>query len=295
MELGISTWLFAYEELTLEHLTLIKKAGINKIEIAGDGLSHFRYDDYEQVAQVSKMVRDLGMQIISIHSPCGIEWDLSSFDRSNISWAIAETKKVIDTLERLGGKILVVHTPSLARVRSMGAYTQLFESMHSDVSKILEYCSSRKIIFATEDCNQYILKFLDDCGAENTGVVIDTGHEHEAHKNLAELVHQSGRKLVHLHVSDALTLSDEFLGNIDSYRKRIIDWKHASTLLKERGSVPHLPPYEGEIKWEEFMTSLKQIDYKGVFMFEIRPCQSSRYRVETLKKVVEGFGRMISL
>lgn len=293
MDLGISTWLFGRDELTSEYLTLIKEAGIDKIEIMGAVPSHFRYDNYKQVTLVSKIVRSLGMQVVSMHSPFGVEWDLSSFDRDNISWTITETKKVIDALQLLGGKILVVHTPCLARVRSIEAYTKLFKSIRGDMSKILEYCGKKKIIFATENCNQYILRFLDDLGTECSGLVIDTGHEHEAHKNLADLVYQSGKKLVHLHVSDALTLSENFLANINDYKKRAIDWEYTVAVLKERGTIPHIPPYEGEIKWKEFVMSLKDIDYKGVFMFEIRPAQSRQYRVENLKKVVKGFTRMM--
>ncbi len=70
-------------------------------------------------------------------------------------------------------------------------------------------------------------------------VCLDTGHANVFHDDIAEDVRLLGDDLAALHVHDNK-------GNWDQ----------------------HLIPYMGNIKWEEFLTALKEIGYKGAFTLE---------------------------
>ena len=70
-------------------------------------------------------------------------------------------------------------------------------------------------------------------------VCLDTGHANVFHDDIAEDVRLLGDDLATLHIHDNK-------GNWDQ----------------------HLIPYMGNIKWEEFLTALKDIGYKGAFTLE---------------------------
>ena len=110
---------------------------------------------------------------------------------------------------------------------------------------------------AIEETPPIVVEFVNKFGSKHLVIALDTGHVEDA---MGEL-YRAKNHLIHLHVTDVVRPSPD---EID----KLIPFYILIYILKERGSVNHLVPFEGEIDWKRFETGLKEIGYKGCFMYE---------------------------
>lgn len=88
-----------------------------------------------------------------------------------------------------------------------------------------------------------ILRFVEEMNDENFEVCLDTGHVSVFRElSIGEETRRLGDRIKVLHVHDNLRTRDH-----------------------------HMLPYFGQMPWDEFITALKDIDYKGVFSLETAP------------------------
>ncbi len=86
-----------------------------------------------------------------------------------------------------------------------------------------------------------LLELIEPFSPDNWGICLDTGHLNLAGKNFAQFIHKAGPALKALHIADNLGVNDD-----------------------------HLLPYsKGQVPWDEVMAALKDINYQGLFNFEV--------------------------
>jgi sugar phosphate isomerase/epimerase len=86
-----------------------------------------------------------------------------------------------------------------------------------------------------------LLELIEPFDCNNFGICLDTGHLMLAKGDCAEFIRKTGSNLKALHIADNMGVNDD-----------------------------HILPYSGGIvPWEEVIFALKEINYQGVFNFEV--------------------------
>ena len=86
-----------------------------------------------------------------------------------------------------------------------------------------------------------LLELTAPFSSENFGICLDTGHLVLAEGDCAGFIHKAGANLKALHIADNMGVNDD-----------------------------HIFPYSGGIvPWDEVMTALKDVNYQGLFNFEV--------------------------
>ena len=83
-------------------------------------------------------------------------------------------------------------------------------------------------------------ELIDAVGAPNFGICLDTGHCHIMGITMAEAVRQCGERLIALHLDDNNGITDQ-----------------------------HVCPFYGGVDWLPGVAALRELDYHGIFNFEI--------------------------
>jgi sugar phosphate isomerase/epimerase len=103
-----------------------------------------------------------------------------------------------------------------------------------------------------------LIRYVRDIGCENLKIVFDVGHAKQLDCSIPEEIKSLGGNLLrHLHIHDTHTGQDE-----------------------------HLPLGGGTIDFREFASALAEIDYRGVYLFEIRHCH--REELARSREVLEA-------
>jgi len=252
MEIGISTGIL-YKNDLIESLPLIKEAGFDIIEvwagIGGEGKwVHYDYHNWDYTRRLKDKLKELGLRVVSLHSPFSEELDISRVEEDKRNFAISEIEKAIDVLEFLEGNILVFH-PSTAPSHFDNLMQKMYRLSQAkkSINEILKYCQNKPVRLALESQLPHILcgysvdllKLVWEINSQKLGICFDTSHANLA-ENICEVVKKFKDWVISLHVSDNRGSSDD-----------------------------HNIPGKGNINWQAFVNTLNLIDYKGVFMLEL--------------------------
>ena len=86
-----------------------------------------------------------------------------------------------------------------------------------------------------------LLKMIEPFSKDNLGICLDTGHLNQVQGDQAEFIRCAGDNLKALHIADNLGVNDD-----------------------------HMLPYsKGTVEWEVVVDALKEINYQGLFNFEV--------------------------
>ncbi len=99
----------------------------------------------------------------------------------------------------------------------------------------------------TETAEQ-LVAFVNAIGEDNVSIIYDVGHAHYCGLNIVESVKTCGKLLQHTHIHDNR-------GNTDS----------------------HLAVGEADIDFKSFYKALKDIDYTGLYLFEVFPSTADNF------------------
>lgn len=249
MELGLSSFLF--EDCKLESkLPLLKEAGIEYIEVKPKE-GHFDFQDPKYLEEMAKEFKKYGIKAKSMHMPTnGV--DISLTEEYDRVWSIREVEKTILALLRLEGEIIVIHPGS--KIEDERERKKRREKSEQSLEEILKFCEHWGIKIALEntlpgktgDSMTEILEIVKKFNSKNLGICLDTGHCNITsslynHNEVIDSLKEIRDYLCHLHIHDNFGKSDD-----------------------------HCLPFEGNINWKEFVRVLMEIEYKGVFMLEIR-------------------------
>lgn len=247
MKLGASTIPHRDEPLTRSMLESYRAVGIESLELC-DYHPNFDYDDASFRAFVGEALRELEFHLNSIHIHLrhrGASCDLACVDAAQHERAVAEHRLAVNFAAELGGCILVTHDIDIPEPDEPDGPTRR-TAFVDGVGAVAVYAQAKGVRLALENLGSgytrepdRLVALMDDIGTDNVGVVIDTGHRNLSGDPAAAL-RTVGQHLITLHLHDNHGARDE-----------------------------HLLPGQGAIDWADTMRALSEIDYTGVFMYEI--------------------------
>lgn len=264
MNFGIST--MPLEDYQIKSkLPLLKEVGIRYIEVKPKE-GHFDYHDPKYLDEMSKEFKKNEIEVISMHMPTnGV--DISLIEEYDRVWSVREVEKTALALLRLGGKILVVHPGS--EIKDEKTRKARREKSEQSLEEILKFCEHWGIKIALEntlpgktgDSISEILEIVRNFNSKNLGICLDTGHCNITsslykHSGVVECLPEIKNYLCHLHIHDNFGKSDD-----------------------------HYLPFRGNIDWKGFVKNLKEINYPGVFMFELRKKTNNEEIFRTIKEL----------
>jgi sugar phosphate isomerase/epimerase len=270
MEFGIST--MPLEDYQLKSkLPLLEEAGIKYIEVKPKE-GHLNYHDPKYLDEMSKEFKRNGIKVISMHMPTHGA-DISLIEEYDRIWSVREVEKTALALLRLGGEILVVHPGS--EIEDKKTRKKRREKSEQSLEEILKFCEHWGIKIALEntlpgkigDSIPEILEIVRKFNSKNLGICLDTGHCNMTyslynHSGVVECLPEIKDYLCHLHIHDNFGKSDD-----------------------------HSMLFKGDIDWKEFVKGLKEINYQGVFMFELRKKTNNE---EMLRMIKESYYNLIA-
>src|SRR5665648_533616 len=218
------------------------------------------------IEEMSKEFKRNGIKIISMHMPTHGA-DISLIEEYDRVWSVREVEKTALALLRLGGEILVVHPGS--EIKDEKTRKARREKSEQSLEEILKFCEQWGIKIALEntlpgktgDSIPEILEIVKKFDSKNLGICLDTGHCNITsslynHSGVVECLPEIKDYLCHLHIHDNS-------GKIDD----------------------HYLPFEGNIDWKRFIKGLKEINYQGVFMFELIKKTNNEEMLRTVKEL----------
>ena len=242
---GLSTGCF-YQTPILDCLESIERAGFKKIEICSLP-RHLDYHDGAAVQRAASRIQDLGLEAYSLHAPFADHIDISSPDPDIRKRSQEQILQAAMSAAVLQVRYFVVHPgpetggfPEHERLSRMehaaSVLNEAARRCHElGISLILENKLPHLFAGRVRDL-LWILASLD---TTEVGICLDTGHAHLAGE-LPTVVHTVSTNLRMVHASDNH-------GHYDD----------------------HLPPGDGEIRWEELLRELATIQFDGSFILEI--------------------------
>lgn len=236
-KIGMSTCGF---ELTEDNFSKLKKAGIDSVEIS---LSSEKYADinYSELKDFSKKY-DIELQ--SYHLPFGPfeEIDISAFDKGIREYTIDYFSELIKKASDIGIDKFVIH-PSGEPINQEERGERMKYSQQS-LDQLAEIAKKSGSWIAVEDLPRTCLGCDENEIAELVGV-----------NPLLKVCFDTN----HLLKTDALSFMDKLADKIITVH--ISDYDK----VNER----HWLPGEGIIDWNLMLKKFKEINYSGVWMYEI--------------------------
>lgn len=230
-------------------------AGIECVEISCSYLNQAEQIDFNNI---KKWSREYGTELWSFHLPFGHfnQLDISATDggfRKNSVDIIAEyVRKAAD----IGINKYIIH-PSGEPIEE-DARRDRMNAAKESLAKLAELADNEGGVMAVEDLPRTCLgrdsaDILDLISADDRLMVcFDTNHL--LYEDNIDFIQKVGSRIITLHVSD--------------YDK-----------INER----HWLPGEGVIDWQEFLGALKEVNYNGVWLYEISlQCPKTIFRARDL-------------
>lgn len=154
-------------------------------------------------------------------------------------------RKQIDAAAELGAGLIVLHPDDLV----------LEDKQTFDVSlarDAVAYAGERNVKLALENGE---LSFLTGAieKVEGLGICLDVGHVYFTSDSMEKFLTSLKHRLIHLHIQDVLPEIEKKL-----------PWRGADHYIPGTGGIPAKD-------WELFARTLKEIDFKGIAVFEIQP------------------------
>lgn len=167
------------------------------------------------------------------------------------------TKRVLNACGRLGIPRIVFHPevpPGRREMQEVDACRKVniafFQKLAEEAGKWdLEICIENMLTGRNKDGGIFwrycsnpdeLIDLVDLIHRENVAVCMDVGHAHFMGETLSDSMKKYGPRLHALHIHDNDGYSDQ-----------------------------HLIPYHGTVDWEDVMTGLKRIGYRGDFTLEV--------------------------
>ena len=247
MKLGLSTIMHRDRRLDRHLMEMYQQAGVDSIELT-DYHPDFSFEDLESFEALGRDLADLELHLNSLHihlEQFHSDYDLAALNPEQTATSLEVYRKAVDVMGVMGGGILVTHDIRLPEPEAE-LHEEKRNAFLAHLRTLAAYAKSKCVRFALENTSrgytrkpERLVALTEDLGAPNVGVVIDTGHRNLVGEP-AEALRTVGKHLITLHIHDNHGERDE-----------------------------HLLPGLGEIRWPEVLDALRDVDYQGVFMYEL--------------------------
>ena len=254
----------------LEIVPAIRDAGAAGIEV-GTPPQHFDPAQEGQVAALAFALQTAGLEAVSIHAPFGGSLDLAEPVASHREAAIDAVMTAVRAIRRLGGQRAVVHPSDLVR-HEHDAAARLHDSARS-LRQLAGRCRAEGATLVVESPLPHLIGGHPDEFAwlinqmdADVGVCLDTGHT-ALGRHWHRFIEVAGQRLTHVHAND--------------------NWGHTDD---------HLPPGDGQLNWPDIARTLRDADFSGWLMLEIKCPDGDRAAQlrRALERTVELLGPTVS-
>ncbi|MCK5845246.1 MAG: sugar phosphate isomerase/epimerase [Victivallales bacterium] len=179
--------------------------------------------------------------------PQGHLWlaaDIVSPDNADRSKTIDELKKWLELFSAIGVEAGVLH-PGGSKAKAAGwNEKRICETRTESLIELTDFIADIPISIALENCYENINQMnaiIDAVDSEKLRHCLDTGHLNLIGGDQGEYIRRCGSKLIALHIADNLGVDDNHM----------------------------LPHSAGTIDWSAVVSALRDIEYKGLFNFEV--------------------------
>ncbi len=207
-----------------------------------------KLDFYNHPEKVFEAAKSCGVTISSLHAPFSCEISFSNPDENQRKTAVETINRAISSAARIGIKTIVLH-PSGAHYESYPERSALLSQSMKHVGEVYAHCESLGVTLAVEN-----LTGRGVCGIPsemiamlsaypNLKVCFDTNHcTHILPEDYLDALIKAGMqgRIAAVHISDY-------------------------DLCEEK----HRLPGDGKINWESVLSKLEELDFDGVFMYEV--------------------------
>ena len=253
MQFGLSTHLFHGERLGKKPLQAIAQHGFEFVEIFATQ-THFDYHDRREIAELGRLLADLGLQAGSMHAPICAGYTHGDWGRafSNATGstalrreAVAETAAAFDAAAELGCDTMVLHL-GLPRTQPVPADDNDLHALRRSLEDLAPIAAASPVRLALEiipndlSTPDALLQFLDgELALGSAGVCLDIGHAHLM-GGAPEAAEALSGHVIATHVHDNRGVEDS-----------------------------HLVPFEGTVDWPASLSAIWKIGYSGRLTFEV--------------------------
>ncbi len=228
----------------LSKLRVIHEHGFEAVEIFATP-RHLDINNPEEVQEAGMLIRDLGFRYVTMHAPSSLG-DLSIPDETERDETVLACQRVLDTAMLMGASTVTFH-PSSIEDEPNQAQERWYALMET-LRDLSGYAEDRDIRIAIENFPQPLFgsdpvelyERLAKLDLPNVGMCLDIGHAFVG-GHLPGALSQIGEKIYSVHASDNR-------GNVDE----------------------HMAPGHGVVPWEDILNGLRQMDYQGPFVIEVR-------------------------
>ena len=224
-------------EICEEHFKICKEANIEAMEITLPfGFDFFKLD----FKYLQKLADKYNVKLWSFHVPFSGYFDPSSLDEKQAEYAMEDFKRLMKNASVSDVKYIVIH-PS-EEITTVEGRDKRMENAKRRLSELADYADTLGLTIAVETLPRLCLgnstDEMEELVSANDKLRICFDVNHIKLGTQKEFLERLGDKIVTLHISD-YNIPDN-----------------------------HLLPFEGKIDWKEFIISLDEANYNGVFMYE---------------------------
>jgi len=195
--------------------------GHEPIERGIERLARFGYDGVEFIgepgqldaAAITRALSEHGIRassVISIYTP---ERDLVSSDAAVRGRALDYLRGNVDFARAIGAEVVTFTPTACMKITPEAPLEQEWEWAVQAARAAGSHAAEQGITIAVEPWNRYetylinraeqAIRFVDEVGAPNVGVMLDTFHMSIEERDLAGAVRAAGERLVHVHLADS--------------------------------------------------------------------------------------------
>ena len=273
-KLGASTCiLHGWENHTEQGFEAYSRAKIEYSEFVATAWmgAYEKLDFYDHPEKLYEAAKKNNVTISSLHAPFSCEISLSHPDENQRKIAVETINRAISSAARTGVEIMVLH-PSGGHYESYPERSVLFTQCKNHIGEVYAHCESLGVTLALEN-----LTGRGVCGIPsemvemlkaypNLKVCFDTNHcTHILPEDYLDALLEAGMngRIAAVHISDY-------------------------DLREEK----HRLPGDGKINWEKVISKLEELDFDGVFMYEVSKARD-REEIYTPKMVSDNFRKII--
>jgi sugar phosphate isomerase/epimerase len=250
-KIGISSHIFAEEELTPDHLELIAREGFSLIELYANK-PHFDFDEKGKIKEIARTINSLGLTVNSVHAPffahleearAGRYFSIASPDEEERRKAVSFISCALRNISSfVQFRFLVVHQGA-----SGEPYRSPFiEQAKKSLSELYPDCERFGVTIALENIDselsspESLASFIKNNEGAPLAACLDFAHAY-LFSGLLEAMEALSSYIATSHIHDTFGEEDD-----------------------------HLPPFSGRIDWEGSFRKLKEVGYKGPLILEPR-------------------------
>jgi sugar phosphate isomerase/epimerase len=266
MTVGISTWVYVTVPIE-EALKKIHGAGIQYVELWGNTPAHLDPVTHpiERAGEVSDALMALDMKPVSFHAPF-LGLDLSSTDEDVRIVSVASMMRSVEFCGEVACPQLVLHVSASPGVENRAVLDETMKFTVESLNEVTDYAHKNDVEILLENMVIHpnhlrmgsevkeLLELVSCFQERGVGICIDTGHSLLNKRDPSEDIRQAGRHLRSLHINDNDGITDS-----------------------------HLMPGRGMIDWPAVYSALKDVEYTGVFLFELYGYDMVRKTIEEAK------------